>query len=74
VFILYRGEEKLVATGYADASFKTNKDDYKSQLDYVVTLNGGVVSWKSSKQETDAILHWTPSTPRLLKPRRKGFK
>ena len=27
-------------------------NDSKSQLSYVFTLNGGVVSWKSSKQET----------------------
>ena len=27
-------------------------NDSKSQLSYVFTLNSGVVSWKSSKQET----------------------
>ena len=35
-------------------SFQTDKDDYKSQSGFVFTLNGGAVSWKSSKQETVA--------------------
>ena len=43
------GEEELVVTGYTDASFQTDKDDSKSQSGYVFTINGGVVSWKSSK-------------------------
>ena len=54
VFLVYGGEEELVVTGYTDASFQTDKDDSKSQSGYVFTINGGVVSWKSSKQETMA--------------------
>ena len=38
--------------GYTDASFQTDKDDSKSQSGFVFCLNGGAVSWKSSKQET----------------------
>jgi hypothetical protein len=34
------------------ASFQTDKDNSKSQPGYVICHNGGVVSWKSSKQET----------------------
>ena len=43
-----------MVSGYADASFQSDLDDYKSQSGYVFTLNGGAVSWKSSKQETIA--------------------
>ena len=54
VFLVYGGEEELVVNGYTDASFQTDKDDYKSQSGFVFILNGGAVSWKSSKQETVA--------------------
>ena len=54
VFLIYGGEEELVVTGYTDASFQTNKDDSKSQSGFVFKVNGGAVSWKSSKQETVA--------------------
>jgi hypothetical protein len=52
MFLVYGGEEELVVTGYTDATFQTNQDDSKSQLGFVFTINGGVVKWKSSKQET----------------------
>ncbi len=51
-FLVYRAVEKLVVEGYTDVSFQTDKDDSKSQLGYVFYLNGGTVSWKSSKQDT----------------------
>ena len=54
VFLVYGGEEELVVTGYTDASFQTNKDDSKSQSSFMFKVNGGAVSWKSSKQETVA--------------------
>ena len=41
----------LVVKGYNDASFQTDRDDSRSQSGYVFCLNGGVVSWKSSKQD-----------------------
>jgi len=50
VFLIYGGEEGLVVNGYNDASFQTNIDDSQSQLGFVFMINGGVVSWKSSKQ------------------------
>ncbi|KAL2492946.1 Protein EXPORTIN 1A [Abeliophyllum distichum] len=53
MFLVY-GENELRVQGYADASFQSDKDDSKSQSGYVFTLNGGAVSWKSSKQETTA--------------------
>ena len=54
MFLVYGGQEELVVTGYTDASFQTDRDDSKSQSGFVFTLNGGAVSWKSSKQETVA--------------------
>ena len=48
------GEERLVVKGYTDSSFQTYKDDSISQSGFVFCLNGGAVSWKSSKQETVA--------------------
>ncbi|PKI72506.1 hypothetical protein CRG98_007109 [Punica granatum] len=54
IFLVYGGEEELVVRGYTDVSFQTNKDDSRSQSGYVLCLNGGAVSWKSSKQETVA--------------------
>ena len=53
-FLIYGGEEELIVTGYTDASFQTDKDDYRSQSGFVFCLNGGAVSWKSSKQATVA--------------------
>ncbi|XP_066333944.1 secreted RxLR effector protein 161-like [Miscanthus floridulus] len=52
VFLIYGGEEELVVNGYTDASLQTDMDDSQSQLGFVFTINGGAVSWKSSKQET----------------------
>ena len=54
MFLVYGGNEELVVTGYTDASFQSDKDDSKSQSGFVFTINGGDVSWKSSKQETVA--------------------
>ena len=54
MFLVYGGEEELFVIGYTDASFQADKNDSKSQSGYVFTINGGAVSWKSSKQETVA--------------------
>ncbi|KAK8593626.1 hypothetical protein V6N12_045702 [Hibiscus sabdariffa] len=54
VFLVYRGEEELGIMGYTDTSFQTDKDDSRSQSDFIFCLNGGAVSWKSSKQDTIA--------------------
>ncbi|KAK8613067.1 hypothetical protein V6N13_104389 [Hibiscus sabdariffa] len=35
-------------------NFQTDKDDSRSQSGFVFCLNGGAVSWKSSKQDTIA--------------------
>ena len=39
---------------YSDANFQTDKDDLRSQSGWVFLLNGGVVTWKSSKKDTMA--------------------
>ena len=44
----------LAINGYVDASFDTDPDDSKSQTRYIFLLNGGVVSWCSSKQSVVA--------------------
>src|SRR6187551_3903992 len=54
VFLVFGGEEELIVKGYTDASFQTDPDDSKSQSGFVFTINGGAVSWKSSKQDTVA--------------------
>ncbi|KAG7572396.1 Integrase catalytic core [Arabidopsis suecica] len=53
-FLVYGGSEELVVSGYTDASFQTDKDDFRSQSGFVFCLNGGAVSWKSCKQSTVA--------------------
>ncbi|KAJ4744919.1 Transposon Ty1-NL2 Gag-Pol polyprotein [Rhynchospora pubera] len=52
--LVYGGDQELVVSGYTDASFQTDRDDSKSQSGFVFLLNGGAVSWKSSKQDTTA--------------------
>ena len=57
MFLVYGGlEDDLVVNGYTDASFQSDKDDFRSQSGYVFVfcLNGDAVSWKSSKQSTVA--------------------
>jgi hypothetical protein len=52
--LVYGGDEELIVSGYTNASFMTDTDDYKSQSGYVFTLNDDAVCWKSSKQNTVA--------------------
>ncbi|KAJ9556017.1 hypothetical protein OSB04_010631 [Centaurea solstitialis] len=55
MFLVFgRSEDEISVTGYTDASFHTDRDDFKSQSGYVFTLKGGAISWKSSKQDTIA--------------------
>ncbi|KAL0394767.1 UNVERIFIED_CONTAM: Retrovirus-related Pol polyprotein from transposon TNT 1-94 [Sesamum latifolium] len=53
LFLIYGGGE-LILEGYSDASFQSDDDDTKSQSGFVFKLDGGVVAWKSSKQDTTA--------------------
>ena len=54
MFLVYGGEKELCVKGYSDASFQTDRDDSCSQSGFVFLLNGGAVTWKSSKQDTVA--------------------
>ena len=51
VFLIY-GDGDLIVERYSDAGFQFDRDNSKSQSGYMFTLNGGAISWKSSKQET----------------------
>ena len=51
--MVYGGSD-LKLESYSDSSFQSDPDDSKSTSGYVFTLNGGAVSWKSSKQQTVA--------------------
>ncbi|GJR10689.1 retrotransposon protein, putative, ty1-copia subclass [Tanacetum coccineum] len=51
-------EEELKVTSYYDASWKIDKDDSRSQSGWVFLLNGGAVTWKSSKK--DIVTGLTP--------------
>ncbi|KAI3767606.1 hypothetical protein L2E82_17859 [Cichorium intybus] len=48
------GSDTLRVEGYTDAIFQTDRDSGRSQSGWVFLLNGGAVTWKSSKQETMA--------------------
>ncbi|KAJ9554596.1 hypothetical protein OSB04_018641 [Centaurea solstitialis] len=54
MFLVFGGSEELRVTGYTDASFQTDVDNSCSQSGWVFLLNGGAVTWKSSKQPTVA--------------------
>jgi hypothetical protein len=43
MLLVFGGDEELIVSGYTDASFMTDLDDFKSQSGYAFTLNGGVV-------------------------------
>ncbi|KAL0297979.1 UNVERIFIED_CONTAM: Secreted RxLR effector protein [Sesamum angustifolium] len=51
MFLIYSGGE-LILEGYSNASFQSDDDDAKAQSGFVFKLNGGMVAWKSSKQES----------------------
>ena len=54
MFLVYGGGKEIIINGYVDASFDTDLDDSKSETGYVFLLNGGAISWCSSKQSVMA--------------------
>ena len=45
IFLIYGGQEgELVISGYTDAGFQSNLDNFRSQSDFVFCLNGGAMS------------------------------
>nr|GEW84112.1 hypothetical protein [Tanacetum cinerariifolium] len=56
MFLVYVGlEDELSVKGYTYASFQTDWDDTKSQLGYMLVMNGRVVAWRILKQDTIAM-------------------
>ncbi|KAL0405228.1 UNVERIFIED_CONTAM: Retrovirus-related Pol polyprotein from transposon TNT 1-94 [Sesamum latifolium] len=53
--LTYGGDYELCVKGHTYANFQTDKVDYRSQSGYVFILNGGAISWKSSKQNIVAV-------------------
>ena len=72
MFLIY-GDYELKVSRYTDASFQIDKDDYKSQSGFIFLLNGGAVSWKSSKQSTIADSTTDAELSQLPKRQRKQF-
>ncbi|GKE04832.1 hypothetical protein Tco_1396850 [Tanacetum coccineum] len=64
-------EKELRVTGYCNASWQTVKDDSHSQSGWVFLLNGGAVTWKSSKQDTVQTPHASSGIFQLVRLRRK---
>ena len=54
MFLGYGGDKEFVVKSYVDASFDTDPDDSKSQTGYIYIMNGGAVSWCSSKKSVVA--------------------
>ena len=52
--IQYGGADNMELSGYTDADWAGDHDSAKSTSGYVFTLNGGAISWKSSKQKSIA--------------------
>ena len=52
--ITYGGVSNTTLTGYTDADWAGDHDSARSTSGYVFTLNGGAISWKSSKQKSIA--------------------
>jgi hypothetical protein len=48
--LTYRRSDNLEVVGYTDADFARCVDSRKSTSEYIYTLAGGAISWKSSKQ------------------------
>ena len=52
--IVYGGANNLDLCGYTDADWAGDQDSARSTSGYVFTLNGGAISWKSTKQKSIA--------------------
>ena len=50
IFLIYGGKEgELVISGYTDAGFQSDLDDFRLQSSFVFSLNWGDMSWRSSQ-------------------------
>ncbi|KAJ9560636.1 hypothetical protein OSB04_005796 [Centaurea solstitialis] len=56
MFLVFGGsEEEISVTGYTDASFQTDRDDFKSQSGYIFTLNGEAEYIAASDASKEAV-------------------
>ena len=54
--LLYsKGDETAALTGYSDADWGGDCNDYKSTTGYLFQIGGSVVTWKSKKQTCVAL-------------------
>ena len=49
---LVYGESDLKLVGFTNFSFQSDHDDSRSMSNYIFTLNGEAICWKSFKQHT----------------------
>ena len=49
-YTLHYNKYHVVIEGYSDPNWITESNEVKFASGYILTLNGGAVSWKSSKQ------------------------
>ncbi|EPZ37091.1 hypothetical protein O9G_005746, partial [Rozella allomycis CSF55] len=47
--------ERIEVEGFSDADWATDRDNRKSTTGYLIYLDGNLVSWKSRKQQTNAL-------------------
>ena len=52
IFLIYGGQEgELVISGYTNDGFQSDLNGFRSQSGFMFCLNGGAVSWRSSKKD-----------------------
>ena len=51
MILILGGSDTLRVTGYSYSNFQTDQNNFFSQFNWVFVLNGGVVIWRSSKQD-----------------------
>ena len=68
--LIYKASD-LFPLGYTDSDFQTDKDKRKSTSGCVFTLGGGVVIWRSVKQNASQTQPWKSNMWQPLRqPRR----
>ena len=58
-YALHYNKYPAVLEGYSDANWITGSTETKSTSGYIFTIDGGAISWKSSKQICIARSKWS---------------